>query len=176
MVYGETGRGLILNHVKCRIVNFWLRILRGKVSKYSYVLLKFISAIHKDENLDFTSSWLNFIEDTFNQAGLSNVWLGQNNGLGLNINSLLKLRLNDIFVRNGESQYGQIVFCTNYRIFKGNHEFENYLLTLNKTDAFTLCKFRCRSHKLPVNKGRFNANMHTTLWYAVHTLLVYWYI
>ena len=76
MVYGETGRGLILNHVKCRIVNFWLRILRGKVSKYSYVLLKFISAIHKDEHLDFASSWLKFIEDTFNQAGLSNVWLG----------------------------------------------------------------------------------------------------
>ena len=113
MVYGETGRGLILNHAKYRILNFWLRILRGQVSiyMYSYVLLKLISAIHKDEHLDFTSSWLKFIEDTFNQAGLSNVWLGQNNGLGLNINSLLKLRLNYIFVRNGEPQYGQIVFA-----------------------------------------------------------------
>ena len=30
MVYGETGRGLILNHVKCRMVGYWLRIVKGK--------------------------------------------------------------------------------------------------------------------------------------------------
>ena len=79
MVYGETGRGLILNHVKGRLVNFWSRILRGKDSKYSHVLLKFMSAIHKDEHLEFTSSWLKFIEDKFNQACLliSNIWLGK---------------------------------------------------------------------------------------------------
>ena len=29
MVYGETGRGLILNHVKCRMVGYWLRIVKG---------------------------------------------------------------------------------------------------------------------------------------------------
>ena len=29
MVYGETGHGPILNHVKCRVVGFWARILKG---------------------------------------------------------------------------------------------------------------------------------------------------
>ena len=116
MVYGETGRGLILNHVKCRMVNFWSRILRGKERKYSYVLLKFISVIHKDEHLDYTSTWLKFIEDTLNQTGLSFIWLGQNTGMGQNNTSMLKSRLNDIhvfcqIVRNGGKQYGQIVFA-----------------------------------------------------------------
>ena len=75
MVYGETGRGLILNHVKCRVISFWARILNGKEIKYSNILLKFISKLHKDELLEFNSSWLKFIENIFNHSGLSNVWL-----------------------------------------------------------------------------------------------------
>ena len=30
MVYGETGRGVILNHIKCRMIGFWLRLVKGK--------------------------------------------------------------------------------------------------------------------------------------------------
>ena len=102
-----------MNHVKCRIVHFWLRILRGKVSKYSYVLLKFISAIHKDEHLDFTSSWLKFTVKTrliklvYPMFGWAKIM-----DCGLNINSLLKLRLNDIFCQEWRvAVYGQIVFA-----------------------------------------------------------------
>ena len=168
MVYGETGRGLILNHVKCRMVNFWSRILRGKERKYSYVLLKFISVIHKDEHLDYTSTWLKFIEDTLNQTGLSFIWLGQNTGMGQNNTSMLKSRLNDMFCQEWREAVWSNRICTNYRIFKGDHAFENYLLTLNKKDAFTLCKFRCRSHRLPVNKGRFNASTpHNDMQYTL---------
>ena len=54
--------------------------------------------------------------------------------------------------------------CRNYRIFKSNHEYENYLQTLHQKDAIILSKFRCRSHALPVTKGRFDANMpHTEM-------------
>ena len=37
--------------------------------------------------------------------------------------------------------------------------YENYLPTLHQKDATTLCKFRCRSHALPVTKGRFDTNI-----------------
>ena len=158
MVYGETGRGLILSHVKRRVINFWSRIMRDEERKYSYVFLKFISSIHKSDQWEFNSSWLNFIEQTLNNAGLSNLWITQNSGLGLNINSFMKLRLNDIFLQEWREAVWSNRICTNYRIFKDNNVLENYLLSLNKTDANNLSKFRCRSHNLPVNRGRFDAN------------------
>ena len=56
MIYGETGGGLILNQVKCRVVGFWARILNGiKENKYSSVLLIFIFRVHKDELIEFNS-------------------------------------------------------------------------------------------------------------------------
>ena len=44
-------------------------------------------------------------------------------------------------------------------MFKGLLELEKYLLFLNSKDATTLCKFRCRSHSLPVNNNRFDSDM-----------------
>ena len=48
-----------------------------------------------------------------------------------------------------------IGICTNYTIFKETLEFEEYLITLDFKYMKNLCKFRCRSHNLPVNNGRF---------------------
>ena len=42
MIHGETGRGPILNVVKCRMVSFWSRLVLGKRSKYSYILYNLI--------------------------------------------------------------------------------------------------------------------------------------
>ena len=46
MIYRETGRGAILNVVKCRMVSFWSRLLSGKQSKYSYILYNLIKSMH----------------------------------------------------------------------------------------------------------------------------------
>ena len=42
MVYGETGRGVILNHIKCRMIGFCLRLVKGKETKHSCTILKLI--------------------------------------------------------------------------------------------------------------------------------------
>ena len=51
-IHGETGRGAILNIVKCRMVSFWSRLVSGKQSKYSYILYNLIKCItmHVDSN------------------------------------------------------------------------------------------------------------------------------
>ena len=72
------------------------------------------------------------------------------------IMNALKLRLNDIFKQNWRENKWNNSMCKNYRIFKDEPVFENYLITLSKKDVITLCRFRCRSHNLPVNKGRFS--------------------
>jgi hypothetical protein len=43
----------------------------------------------------------------------------------------------------------------NYRIYKDNLVFENYLNILNGKDILTLSKFRTTNHKLPVENGRW---------------------
>ena len=43
----------------------------------------------------------------------------------------------------------------NYRIYKDNLAFENYLNILNDKDILTLSTFRTTNHKLPVENGRW---------------------
>ena len=64
MIYGETDRGAILKVVKCRMVSFWSRLVSGKQSKYSYILYNLITSMHVDSNTQYTSKWINMIEDT----------------------------------------------------------------------------------------------------------------
>ena len=44
--------------------------------------------------------------------------------------------------------------CVNYRLFKSNLCFEEYLTILNHKERVDLCKFRCGNHKLPIVTGR----------------------
>ena len=69
MVYGETGRGLILNHVKCRMVGYWLRIVKGKQHKYSNIFYNLLGHMHNDNESPFTSLWLKCIKDIFSKCG-----------------------------------------------------------------------------------------------------------
>ena len=43
----------------------------------------------------------------------------------------------------------------NFRIFKQNLGFENYLTAVRTDLRISFSKFRCINHKLPIEKGRF---------------------
>ena len=43
----------------------------------------------------------------------------------------------------------------NYKLFKGELKFENYLDILEDKDKFTLCRFRTTNHRLPVEVVRW---------------------
>ena len=47
--------------------------------------------------------------------------------------------------------------CIDYRLIKTDVCYEEYLDWLNYKDFITVCKFRCRNRKLPVNTGRFES-------------------
>ena len=75
IIYGETGRGAILNVVNYRMVSFWSRLVSGKESKYSYILYNLIKCMHVDSNTQYTSKWINMIEDTLNRTGVGHIGL-----------------------------------------------------------------------------------------------------
>ena len=79
------------------------------------------------------------------------------------INDKLQLRLNDILKQKWLVATCSNRICTNYTIFKETLEFEEYLITLDFKYMKNLCKFRCRSHNLPVYNGRFIEVMQADL-------------
>ena len=68
MVYGETGRGVILNHIKCRMIGFWLRLVKGKETKHSCTILKFLLHLQGDIHSPSKSQWLSFMAMCFELA------------------------------------------------------------------------------------------------------------
>ena len=96
------------------------------------------------------------IEDTLNRTGLGDIWLLDGSLHNTEcIQDRLQLRLNDILKQEWLVATCSNRVCTNYTIFKETLEFEEYLITLDFKYMKNLCKFRCRSHNLPVNNGRF---------------------
>ena len=45
--------------------------------------------------------------------------------------------------------------CTNYRMYKSEFGLEKYFTILRPDLMYNMCKFRCGSHKLPIEMGRF---------------------
>ena len=118
-----------------------------------------IKAKRDDRLSDCESEWITYIKNIFNTTGYGNIWyeapivLSHPHSSMSYVNWLkksLRLRLNDIFKQewyNNVQTNGQ---SSNYRIFKETLHFERYLVTLNDKEKINMCKFRCRSTKLPV--------------------------
>ena len=49
--------------------------------------------------------------------------------------------------------------CINYKIFKKELKFEDYLIHLPPSLSYTYSKFRCRNTKLPVETNTFYGNL-----------------
>ena len=152
ILYGELRRYPIDIFVKARMIGFWQRIINGKQDKIAFKLYKILFSMH-ERNL-FPSKWLLIIENCLNVTGFSNVWQSQEN-VPLNIAKSVKLKRMDNF----KHEWLELVFnfskCLNYRIFKTELVFEQYLNLLPYDLASALCQIRTLSHKLPVEHGRF---------------------
>ena len=162
MVYGETGRGKILDKIKCRMIGYWVRLVKGKQSKYSLILFKFLLRLQSEGQslVNIKSQWVEFLADSFDYAGLGNVWRAQGEGYSAAwIMNTMKTRLSDMSIQEWSAATWSNRICTNYRMFKNELVYEKYLQILCQKEAITLSKFRCRTHRLPVNKGRFDANV-----------------
>ena len=46
--------------------------------------------------------------------------------------------------------------CLNYRLMTSQKELQFYLSKLPQKYSYTLCKFKCGNHKLPIIRGRYN--------------------
>ena len=155
MVYGETGILPIEYHVKFRMINFWISIITGKQSKYSYIIYRMCISLHKDGLLE--CKWINYIKNIINEVGMSFVF---NDHLNLEENWLqkvflpkIKSTLKDQMLQKwvgklSEENNEETYFY--YKEFTTNYCFKNYFKILPADLWIPFCKFRTGNHRLPI--------------------------
>ena len=106
----------------------------------------------------FNSKWILLVKSILNNSGFSHVWTKQDAGSGNtpSFKHTLSQRLKDQFIQSWLSDINNSSTCSNYRIFKTNHGFENYLINLPIVKAINLCKYRTSCTKIPIVTGRYN--------------------
>ena len=139
--------------IQTRMISYWSKLISGKSIKLANLLYK--ASYQINENSVTKISWIENIKQILNYCGLSNIWLNQSFPNKNWLKSKVKLTLIDQFKQSWESTVENSPKSLNYRIFKEELKFENYLNILSKKDAITLLKFRICNHHLPIEKGRW---------------------
>lgn len=147
MVYAETGRYPLQVMIKCRILNFWAKLVSDESNKISGILYKIMLQLHTENKLH--SNWVTNVEKTINESGMGNIWASQNIPNINQFKQAFKQRVRDQFKQSCLSSIQNSEKCHNYRLFKYEHDYEMYLN--NEELAFTLCRFRLGNNKLPIN-------------------------
>lgn len=160
MVYGESGQFDIKNHVVSRMITFYMRLVNGNHNKISYIMYRLLrTRCNLDDNYDVP--WIKMISNNLSLMGMRDIWESQ----GLNftteyVKQAVKLRLKDVFLQEWSNELQLHEYCDNYRLFKKDWQFENYLVDLNYYQRQAICKFRCRSNHIPVCRSRFTKCSH----------------
>ena len=154
MIYCETGQYPLHIVIKKRMICYWYKCLHKSNGKLTLYLYKLLSVLHDKGIIEF--EWIDFVRNTLNSLGLSHVWIYQ--AYGINIDWL-----NNKIVQVCQDQFKQSLFsniynsrkCVMYRVMKQTFGLESYLLEVPIELRHYVTRFRCRSNKLPVEKGSF---------------------
>ena len=153
IIYGELGRTPMAVSISARMIGFWERIVSGKREKISYTLYNILYKL--DEGKVYHSKWINCIKDILTKTGNVQFWTDQHVNVNFHLSMKVKKNLYESFVENWKLQVHNLSKCSNYRMYKTTFGFENYLTILPQDLLYNVCRFRCSSHKLPIEKGRF---------------------
>ena len=159
MIYSEVGKLPLELTINKRILSFWIKVSEDSRFKYSNVIYKsMLQLYHPAGRYDFP--WFRKIKEILTSCNFSNLWQDQSQ---YSTKQFLKSTIFDSLDNLEQEKWLENInsnqFCFNYRIFKQNLAFENYLITLPFYYRLIFSKFRCKNNKLPVNKNRFDKNV-----------------
>ncbi len=123
----ETGRLPLAVDVKCKIVQFWARLLTGSQAKLSYQVYQLLLALNR--NNVYTSPWINCIRSILNDSGYGYLWVNQEGPNKYLIKNCIIKRLR---LQAEQTTLEKTVTnnkCRTYRLFKHEVSREAYLDT-----------------------------------------------
>ena len=155
MLHAELGRFPLEINIKVRMINFWLSIVTGKPSKFSYILYKCL--LNDTDDGIYEHKWIKYIREILHSVGRSDV-LEIRDFTNVNIaalkNSVIRT-LKDQYMQNWETKLEKSSKGQHYRLLKNEMAFEGFLSKYTKKIYSPLLKFRTSNHKLPVERGRW---------------------
>ena len=151
MVNGELGVFPLNIKIKIRAVTYWARLLNTDYNKLSSNIYKLL--YHLAIKNSYVSPWILYIRGILNDCGFPYLWLNQDLNCSVHwFKSVISNRLKDQFIQLWNETINRSGKCINYRMFKSEFKLENYLINLPFPSRKLLAKFRCRNHKLPIEK------------------------
>ena len=150
VIYGETGLYPISVHIKMRMVRFWCDIKSSE--KYSSKLYNILYRLHTSGIC--TSKWIESIRNIFIETGYDCVWDTQTFQDRESLCKDINMELKNNFERLWRQELEQSSKCLFYRHYKQEFKREKYISQLPDKYVYSLCKFRCSNHRLPIEIGR----------------------
>ena len=166
IIYGETGRNDITSTVHMRMVNFWKRMVNGKQSKISSVLIRLSQKLHDSSLNPIKSPWLEKIKDILTTTGLADMWEQAKHGPIPNIDGQVKSKLQESFKTQWEDKLAN---DPNPELFVYKHVspiFPNQpagYLSLPTHQAIAIAQVRSRNNQgLPAIKHKYDNEVELT--------------
>ena len=100
--------------------------------------------------------WLSNVKNIFDECGLSYIWQSQHyEGSKQSLVNIVELSLKDQYKQKWNSDVYNSSKCSNYRIYKIEHELEQFYLNVDANVVSSLVNFRLCNNHLPIEKGRW---------------------
>ena len=91
MIYGELGEYPVNIQIKIRMINFWLKLVNGRDSKYSTIIYHILLFMYHSGK--YCSMWLTYVKQILDEAGFNDVWAYTTNFNSSWINKAVKQHL-----------------------------------------------------------------------------------
>lgn len=165
MLYGELGRFPISLTIKKRTISFWSKLLLGKISKLSSRLYSILYDDFSANSFDFP--WIHNVKSILDEVGMSNIWINQNPQNSNWLANTVFQKNQDQFKQSWSALLNESSKCVNYRMFKTEHKFEKYLISLPIKLRKTFTNYRLCNNRLPIETGRW-ASIDRNLRKCIH--------
>ena len=157
MVLGELGTYPVSLDAKCKMLTFWYKLSMAGAQgskKISVIMLRLCRNVY--ETSEYKMSWLQGVHSILNNLGLSEFWLNTTE-MTLSVErfkAIVKQRLRDQYLQRWGQEVFENAICLNYRMYKEEFRFEDYLTVLSPRQRTIFLRFRTSNHRLPIQKLR----------------------
>ena len=125
-------------------------------NKHDLIHFVTVYSLHTFENNSSNKfKWFETVKDILCSCGLSGIWVNYSFPNKTWLVCAVRQKLKDILITHWLSQIEDSSGGINYRIFKTNFGFEQYLISLPINQQICFMQIRTRNHQLPVETGRW---------------------
>ena len=152
MVYGECGRHPLFIDCQIKVIKYWLRLLTMPSYRLPRKCYEMMLLYDKNGH----TNWATRVKELLFSTGFGNLWYEQNVDLPSIFISSFSQRLKDIYQQNWLEKLSLSTKCEYYLAVKTYINTEYYLSCVTvKKFRVSLARFRCSSHDLWIEKGRY---------------------